>query len=146
MSYDVGKIARTEARFPLSGSKTIDSSDPYWKITAEGGFPSERDLMEAMGGTNNGWSEGLVYNTCADIETKPGYWARCQYRVTDSGPGDGDSGGPVFEITDEDESEVTLHGIIVGGNASYYMFSGLGYIYMELGPSETWDTCYGGGC
>lgn len=44
-----------------------------------------------------------------------------------------------------------MHGTIVGyddlDENINYVYSGLGYIYLELGSSVTWDSCYsGGGC
>jgi hypothetical protein len=149
ISVDNGKIARTLAL----GDKTVDTSDPQWNVTAEspGGSLALNNELQRNGITS-GWRAGDISNTCAPINVS-GSSIRflCQYAVFDTHGGSGDSGGPVFDITNSPSTDdVAIMGVMwgttddVNGNVEKFWFSELGQIYFELGVSVSWDSCSSG--
>ncbi|HZF10211.1 MAG TPA: hypothetical protein VFE33_15590 [Thermoanaerobaculia bacterium] len=132
----VGLIARTTA--PNGGgpgggigSFTIDQNHPYWYITGE----EQENLyvgqrVDKLGATT-GWTYGSITDTCVDRYYWPNTKMRCAYEanyVSDSG----DSGGPVFVITDWDYSNVTLAGIH-SAHDDHAIFAKLARIKSDLG-------------
>ena len=62
-----------------------------------------------------------------------------------SDPSGGDSGAPVIKL--DAGNNVKLLGTLFGSSTSNpdeFVFSKIGYIYMELGQSSTWDSCVSG--
>ncbi len=136
----VGLIARTTAPNGGglgggTGSITVNQSQPYWYVTGE-----EQDNLYAGErvdklGFTTGWTYGNITSTCSDLViTGPNSKLRCGYQasyVADHG----DSGGPVFIVTDWQASLVTLAGIHSGHDGDAW-FSKLSRIKSDLGG--TW--------
>lgn len=141
----VGLIARTTApnsggRGGGAGSRAVDPARPYWYVTGE----EQENLwvgqrVDKVGATT-GWTYGNITATCVDHEPDGNSVMRCAYEA-DYAADHGDSGGPVFVITDWQASRVTLAGIHSGrddwafgsGNAR---FAKLARIKSDLGG--TW--------
>ena len=105
VSYGRGYIARTTGL----GSVTIDANNPRFRISADLYWPNAGVTVEKMGKTT-GWTRGTIDRTCANIGSG-GITFICQYRATASVQG-GDSGSPVFRITNSPSSgDVDLVGI-----------------------------------
>lgn len=104
-------------------------------------------------GRTSGVSTGYVYsgNTCATVpqyETSGGYTydtgrtMLCQAVASNMSTGPGDSGSPVYFQTDYpglpvEDPNVTLLGILWGGNSSSAVYSPFSQIESELGPLYT---------
>jgi hypothetical protein len=138
ISVDQGYIAR-----PWNlGSISLAHSDGF-RIVDEASPPGEGDYMYKVGRTS-GWTMGDVDETC--INSGLGDYSDvlllCQYLVNDDDVGGGDSGGPVFKITNDPATDdVEIVGIVSTGGEDDYVFSYIGSIYLDLGSSYSWDTC-----
>ena len=159
----MGKLVRTQHPNPTPGYKTVDSSNPDWRITSEGSYTYVNTYVELVGSAGAGWVQGKVVSTDYDHRLQLGgdEWLADQYKLdlkvysrfgdNNSPMAFGDSGGPVFEVTNNPSSgDVKLHGILIGWDDADQTYpvnvvvSPLGQIYFELGLSATWDSCYSG--
>jgi hypothetical protein len=99
-------------------------------------------------GRTTGWTQGNASSTCVTVNVSgSNVQLRCQTLVVSSGPAivsGGDSGSPVFKITDGDN--VTLIGILWGGSGTTtFVFSPLKNIQDELGGLVATADGSGGG-
>jgi hypothetical protein len=137
----VGLIARTTAPNGGglgggTGSLTLNQSQPYWYINAEENESLYSGVRVDKLGATSGWTYGYVTATCADLlVVGPNSKLRCAYQADYVAQG-GDSGGPVFVITDWQTSLVTFGGIHSGHDGSGAYFSKLARIKSDLGG--TW--------
>lgn len=133
LTLNRGYIARPNG----IGSITIDSTNPRFRITAEGSFMTG-DTVSKVGRTS-GLTSGSVSQTCYDGASESGVYYLCQ-GVAEMVMQPGDSGSPVFKGS----SDVTLVGLAWGAIGTKTVFSSLGSVYMDLGASSTWDSCASG--
>jgi hypothetical protein len=142
----VGLIARTIAPNGGglgggTGSHTVDLNHPYWYITGED--QENRTVGERVDkmGAVTGWTYGNITATCVDHEPDGNSVMRCAYEADYVADG-GDSGGPVFTVSDWQASLVTLIGIHSGRDdwhgfgSNRARFSKLARIKSDLGG--TW--------
>jgi len=129
---DLGLIEKTDT--VNTGSLTIAGS---FRITSEGN--------QLLGETSNkvgrttGWSQGSVTNTCFNTGVLGSRVVLlCQNSVGATVNG-GDSGSPVFTITDSVTNDVKLAGILWGGNmeGTYFVYSPMTGVENDLGPIDT---------
>ncbi|MFW6175841.1 MAG: hypothetical protein ACOC7L_03360, partial [Acidobacteriota bacterium] len=135
---EFGTIARTEFRDPLEGSLTIDSNDPRFDIAAEDlsdTLPDGTELNKV--GRTTGWTFGDVDGSCVDVNVAQSNITLLCQTIVNAGVGGGDSGSPVFAW--DGGSDVTLNGILWGGNSegTLFVFSPLSAIEQELGELTT---------
>jgi hypothetical protein len=113
-------------------SRTIAGS---FRITSEG-FSSVGQIVNKVGRTT-GWTQGKVTNTCINVGVAgTNIVLRCQDGVS-ARLGGGDSGSPVFSITNSpNRNDVQLRGILWGGNqeGTWFVYSPVSNINYELGP------------
>jgi len=130
----LGRIARpTFNAIAWNGVNNFTITRPYI-------FPLGGETVQKVGITT-GWTQGTVNRTCARVNTTRVTAAgtpitlKCQYGATYARAG-GDSGAPVFGITNSTTWSVTLVGIHWGGVPGQAWFSPLGGVELsaELGP------------
>jgi hypothetical protein len=141
-SVSQGYIVRTT--YPASGwgnlgSRTIDNTHPHFFITAEQSYTPQGVVVQQMG-DSTGWTQGTVTKTSAiywGFNSQEGYvkYALLDQEQADYNSGGGDSGGPVFVITNLSSGAVTLVGMHVGHNSPQHFswFSPIGGIVTDLG-------------
>lgn len=141
LPFDLGRIARTEARDPDNGTLTVDAANPSFRIVAEARRSVVGEEASKVGRTT-GWTFGPVTQTCINslvLGTVPPIIQRCQDRVR-AGVAGGDSGSPVFRRLGNG-SNVRLMGILwgssVGGDEVTFVFSPMHGIHRELGDFQT---------
>lgn len=136
VAVDYGYIARTTSYGTSSGSLTIDSSNPRFKINAEKAYPSVGEYLDKIGRTT-GWTYGKVTKTCFHVNVSgTDITQLCQEEVG-AGSNGGDSGSPVFYWSGSG-SYVTLYGLLWGGGSGSYIFSSMNNIEYELGGLGTY--------
>jgi len=139
VTINQGYIARTTGL----NSLVINHSAPRFRIVSETASPLAGTVLNKMGRTT-GWSQGAVSSTCADVSVSgTNITLLCQDFVNARSAG-GDSGSPVFRITNSHSSgDVSLYGILWGGNSSgtQFVFSAIGAFNVqrsaEMGPVTT---------
>lgn len=147
VDVDFGHISRTEN--VNSGSLQIDGT---FRITNRA--RGNATLGETLGkvGRTTGWTEGQVTNTCINVRVvgrnvKGSKALLCQDMV-EAGVGAGDSGSPVFRVTNDPEDEdVTLHGILWGAttDGTSFVYSPVDNVHKDF--EETLSVCAEGfGC
>ncbi len=108
-----------------------------FNITSEG-ISIVNDTVNKVGRTT-GWTQGRVSATCVNVGNilRSNVALLCQDFV-DANVGGGDSGSPVFSITNT-ENDVQLRGVLWGGNlaGTYFIYSPIEYVQSELGPITT---------
>lgn len=126
------KVARTTSYgTSSSGSLTVSSSSPRFTINGTAGYPSSGQYLDKIGRTS-GWTYGQVIATCTDVNVSgTNITQLCQDRVQAYSAG-GDSGSPVFSWSGSG-SNVTLYGLLWGGNSTSFVMSALDNIEYELG-------------
>ena len=138
VSQNIGRIAKTTGL----GSTTVDHTSGY-SITSDGHSVAVNTGVHFVGATS-GLQGGRVQSTCTRAFYTNDRTMLCQNLVKNTSADHGDSGAPVFRITDyPDTGDVDLLGIVVAksGSSKYY-YSPIGNIYDELGDaSDTWDSC-----
>ncbi len=135
VSADLGSLART------TGLGSIDIAGSY-QIVGTVSSPMFGQVLNKVGRTT-GWSQGMVIGTCSDFNVSQGghdtgITMLCQDEVA-ANVGAGDSGSPVFRITNSPLiNDVSLYGILWGGNGTgtEFVFSNMGNMQRsdELGP------------
>lgn len=137
VSFSQGLIARPTGL----GSMAIDHASPHFRIVAEQPFPSLGEVLNKVGRTT-GWTQGTVTATCRDTDVD-GTDIRylCQDWVS-AGVFGGDSGSPVFGISNSPSmGDVKLYGILWGQNdtSTQFVFSAIGNwnVELDLGPLDT---------
>ncbi|MBI3450427.1 MAG: hypothetical protein HY049_16115 [Acidobacteria bacterium] len=135
-----GLIARPED----VGSLTVSRDLPRFRITSVGSGTLVGEVLAKVGRTT-GWTEGVVTNTCVDINITGTLVTLLCQDVFTAGAAPGDSGSPVFRIVNGED--VQLYGILWGGNASkgYSLFSSMVELQQpgELGPIFACDPIEG---
>jgi hypothetical protein len=131
VTADLGFIARPDT---VGGSLTIAGS---FRVVSEA--TSNATVGETLNkvGRTTGWSQGPVTRSCVHTGVSGSNIALlCQDFVRASVAG-GDSGSPVFKITDT--NDVQLYGILWGGGGSDFVYSPMANIQRvgELGPLTT---------
>jgi hypothetical protein len=133
----LGFLAQTDS----VGSLTIAGT---FRITAEAARRITGELLNKVGRTT-GWSQGPITQTCVNVGVAGTRIVLLCQDFVQATVGAGDSGSPVFKITNG--SDVTLYGLLWGGNSSgtYFVYSPIGNIQRsdELGSLRT---CAVGSC
>lgn len=126
------------------GSLTIDTSTPTFRITSETALPLDGDMANKVGRTT-GWSQGKIDGTCLDVNVSgTNLTLLCQDAV-DATVAGGDSGSPVFSDPSGVTQDVSLYGVLWGGNqaGNQFIFSRLPNIEGELTVLKTCDPSIG---
>jgi hypothetical protein len=141
---DAPWIARTSFE---ENSITLNDERPNFWIVSETPQPLSRTVLVKVGRTT-GWTAGVITgdDTCVRANVKgTDITLICQGRVRRIAgehkmSDKGDSGSPVFQLVGE--NEVSLHGILWGGPSdhSYYMYSPMAFVQMEVGFVETFPS------
>lgn len=130
VTQDIGFIARPDS--VNTGSLTIAGT---FRITDEGAS-LVGDTVNKVGRTT-GWTQGLVTDTCVNTGVLGTRIVQLCQDFVNAGVAGGDSGSPVFEITNPVRNDVELRGILWGGSGSTtYVYSPIANIQQanELGP------------
>jgi hypothetical protein len=120
-----GYIARTTAL----RSSTVAST--AFRVTSETSFPVLNETLNKVGRTT-GWSQGKVIGTCIDTGVSGTDIVQLCQDWVDANVNSGDSGSPVFRITNSPKRhDVSLYGILWGGGTipgygTVFAFSSLG--------------------
>lgn len=119
-----------------------------YRIVGTVAFPLGGELLNKVGRTT-GWTQGNVAATCVDAAVSNTNIVMLCQDVVGAGVGAGDSGSPVFRITDSPTpNDVELYGILWGGNVSgtEFVFSSIGQVQWadELGPLQVIGVGVGG--
>ena len=142
-SLDLGKIAKPED----IGETDVDPVGTTFDITGESAFINTGDDIYYIGRTE-GWQTAEIIEECisptrsAANQEKLICLGKARMTGSSSDPSQGDSGAPVVKV--DTGNDVDLLGILVGSdpnNTDEFYFAKIGYIYMELGQSSTWDSC-----
>lgn len=114
----LGRIARV----PLGSIGAISHTAPPFRITAMGLAPEVGTTVHKIG-KSLGHSQGTLINNCMDVSTGSAMLL-CQAIARNDEFGTGDSGAPVFQITNRPEAgDVTLQGILNGARSlTSYVF------------------------
>jgi hypothetical protein len=139
VTVSLGRIARPTGL----GSITISHTSPPFRVVGETSSPLAGETLNKVGRTT-GRTQGVVSNTCVNTNVfGSNITLLCQHFVN-AGVSGGDSGSPVFRITNSPAAgDVRLYGVLWGGNSSgtLFVFSGLGVAGVqrstELGPLTT---------
>ena len=133
---DMGHIARTTG----VGSITISTSYPRYRVVSETSSGVSGDVL-AMVGRSNGAMTPILDDVCVDYATDDGDVLLCQdVAISGGGLANGDSGAPVFRITNSPTyGDVTLYGIAWGSTGDEIGFSPMDQIQLssELGSIRT---------
>lgn len=114
-----GLIARTTAL----GSITIASTSPNYRIVSEAAFPFVGEVLNKVGRTT-GWSQGTVAATCVSTNVSGTNITQLCQDFVNARVGPGDSGSPVFRITNSPAArDVQLYGVLWGGNTAGTQFA-----------------------
>ena len=136
VSLDQGGIARTTGA--NNGSVLVDAANPRFRITAENARPAAGEILNKVGRTT-GWTQGLVDAVCADVPVGlTNITLLCQDRVAANAE-PGDSGSPVFRITNSPAVlDVKLYGVVWGREGiGHFWFSAMYNVQIELGQLNT---------
>jgi hypothetical protein len=133
----------------LSPNITIDNNRPIFHIIAPPSQPFLVGLTLDKVGRTSGWSEGSISSTCVDFPWTPlsNTEILCQYIVHCPNNGcavEGDSGSPVFRITNLPKSYVELYGVLWArffGSHVWFVFSPITGVEADLGPLNYSDAC-----
>lgn len=137
-SSTLGTIAK-----PPTGMTTWNGSDIF-RITAEAATGVGVGTVVFAVGQTSGWSSGNVTNSCVDVNVAGSDIRMLCQNIAGYLSNPGDSGAPVFRITNSPATrDVELSGINWGGpdNGSYGVFRIISWVQTELG---TLDTCAAG--
>ncbi|MEA2417276.1 MAG: hypothetical protein QOI58_3933 [Thermoanaerobaculia bacterium] len=146
-----GFIGRTTAITTnwLTPNISIDHSKPSFHIIAPPSQPFLVGLTLDKVGRTSGWSEGTISNTCADFtwSTRPNSELLCQYVVHCPSNGcavEGDSGSPVFRITNLNKGYAELYGVLWAryfGSHVWFIFSPITGVQADLGQLDYANPC-----
>jgi len=140
VQFSLGYIARTGG--VNDGSINIVGA---FKIIGENKGNAVVGTFLRKVGRTTGQTEGTVTNSCADVRPIGSRVVRlCQDIVSASQQivGGGDSGSPVFKITDDQNTpdiEVTLYGVLWGGSSdgTTFVYSPITNVEKDLGQLKT---------
>ena len=106
------------------------------------GHSVARNQLVHFVGATSGLRSGTVDATCELVTYTNNRRILCQNKVRNSHVAGGDSGVPVFRITDKpNTNDVRLLGIVIAKAMNGYTYSPIGNIYYDLGSSLSWDSC-----
>lgn len=133
VSADLGLIARPSS----VGSLTIAGT---FRIVREFSTLVGQTLSKV--GRTTGWTQGQVTNTCGNVGVSGTNIVQLCQDIVSAGLGAGDSGSPVFFITNSPQTyDIELRGILWGGNpeGTQFTYSPIGNIQRsdELGELTT---------
>ncbi len=137
VSQNLGKIAKTGL-----GSTTVIHSSKY-RIVGAGSLPTIGEYVHKVG-KETGRSRARVTDTCENIIASGNRQLLCQAvaSLTGGSSASGDSGAPVFRVTNSpNRDDVELLGIHRGSVGASIYFSPMINIYTDLGLSTTWKVC-----
>jgi hypothetical protein len=128
----LGRIAKTTGA--NNNSVTISGN---FTITAEGS-PVVGQTANKVGRTT-GWSRGGITATCVNVNVSGTNITQLCQTVVSAKVGAGDSGSPVFRQPSTGSNNVTLLGILWGGNSAgtSFVFSPISNVESELGALTT---------
>jgi hypothetical protein len=135
---DMGHIARTTG----SGSITINTSNPRWRVVSESSSGAVGQIIVFVGRTTGTYTP-IITDICIDgIVEEEGeeIIMKCQDYGSAPHIPDGDSGAPVFKITNSPQNgDVRLYGILWGSDADEIAYSPMDQIQdsKELGSIRT---------
>ena len=141
-SQHLGRIAKTTGL----GSINVNHGGVWFRIVSDSytgvGVGVDVDFV----GRTSGWKTGTIGSTCMTIKYDNSHDRRllCQDAVYNVIAQQGDSGAPVFQVTNSpNTNDVRLLGIAVARwtGATAYFYSPINSIYDELDDSATWDSC-----
>ena len=138
ITEDMGHIARTTG----NGSITINTSNPRWRIVSESSSGEVGQIIVFVGRTTGTYTP-IIKELCFDAmveEEGEDIVMECQDIGGASWIPAGDSGAPVFKITNSPENgDVSLYGILWGSNRSEIIYSPMDQIQdtKELGSIRT---------
>jgi hypothetical protein len=135
--FVLGQIARTTSRGSLTGSLTIDATNPFFTITAEDGQQVVGEQINKVGRTS-GWTFGNVTNTCVNTSVSGSQIMLYCQTFAAAGVQGGDSGSAIFQWSGSG-SNVTLAGLLWGGNSAgnSLVYSPIHQVEQELGALTT---------
>lgn len=146
IDFSLGKIAK-----PTGGGTTVSHTHSF-RIVSDTSVAAVGDTVHKVG-KETGQTGGRVHRTCYKHE----YWFDITVLCLDGASyakKGGDSGGPVFRITNSpNTNDVQLVGIHtgeqrivddLGGTTTFAVYSPVGSIYLDLGKSYTWNACVSG--
>lgn len=142
-SLDLGHVAKPEG---VGETDVFPDGTTFEIIREASGVGDEIYYV----GATEGWRTGDVIDDCTYFQVRPpvgsdGIRIICVGHavVNDGGgwPSGGDSGATVIASDDEEDVEVDLVGVLFGRNSAQFYFARVGFIYYELGASETWNSC-----
>lgn len=134
VSQNLGKIAKTGL-----GSINVSHAASY-RIVDEDTSTTVGETVNKVGRTT-GRTEATVTGTCVRYKGLGNRLLLCQDTASGNSDG-GDSGAPVFRITDSpNTNDIELLGVHHSGGSSVIVFSSIGQIYCDLGSSDTWNAC-----
>lgn len=133
----------------LTPNVTINNSKPTFGLVGPPSQPFLTGLALNKVGMRSGWSQGTISNTCVDFAWTPLNNAQllCQYVVhcsTNACAVEGDSGSPVFRVTNSVRGYSELYGILWArffGSHVWLIFSPITGIQADLGQLEYSDPC-----
>ena len=153
VDFQLGQIAKTTG--PNTGLLTIEGAFTILGRTRRDvdspGVPPETigESVHKVGRTT-GWTNGELTYTCANTGVAgTNIVLLCQNFVysntTAAVVGGGDSGSNVFTVNDSGTNEVTLRGVLWGGNTqgTMFVYSPLANVEKELGPLTVCAIGYG---
>ena len=113
---DMGHIARTTG----SGSRVISHTNPRWRIVSEGSGAEINQPVVIVGRTTGTYTP-IVIDVCINSpNADQNVVLECQDVATAVDLDRGDSGAPVFRITNSPQNgDVSLYGMMWGGDAEY---------------------------
>lgn len=136
IKYDMGHIARTTG----NGSITINASNPRWRVVSESSSGVVGQIIVMVGSTTGTYTP-IIYDLCMDVlNVDENVVMQCQDIGTAPHTGPGDSGAPIFKITNSPKNgDVNLYGIMWGGNSDHIVYSPMDQIqnWRELGSIRT---------
>jgi hypothetical protein len=140
VSISRGFIARpTSAN---TGALTISHTTPRFRIVGETSFPVVGETLNKVGRTT-GWTRGTVSSTCVNTNVANSNITLLCQDFVNAGVAGGDSGSPVFRVTNSPASgDVRLYGVLWGSSGgTRFVFSAIGSFNVqrstELGPLTT---------
>jgi len=125
-----GVIGRTTG--PNNGSITTAGTFTVGSQDNNGTGAPVGTVVNKVGRTT-GWTQGAVTRTCVNTNVQGSRVHQLCQTFVGADVAGGDSGSPVFKITNASTNTVELLGILWGGGTDVYVFSPLNQIQQELG-------------
>jgi hypothetical protein len=131
----MGHIARTTG----NGSITINTSYPRWRVVSETSSGVVGQILVIVG-RSTGTYTPILQNLCVNVINEEDIIMVCQDIASAPHLADGDSGAPVFKITNSPKyGDVSLYGILWAADSETMSYSPMGQIQRssELGSIRT---------